>query len=1207
MKKRQAKLLSLFLTASMVLSAPTAAVYAAEGAGDTYEEAVEAQSQVTEEEAAPEEAAAAQAETVDAAQEFGADSAAEADPAGFSEEAAAAEAAAPAEEAVPGAEEEQAEAEAVSYEESAEAEVPAFSEMETATEENTQQDAAQTEAGGDFFEEAVPAGETAAEEAAMTAEEPAAEVEPAGSPEAGDSFFEETQPVSEPAAEESVVPAEDPAFAGGEAAEDGGAEAVTEGAYVLMNIPYAKFFAAEGIGAVDAVSTATVKTYNQTMAGGSYHAGYAAADPISGAQILGVTYPVYVEDLSVLEGLTVVTDADTATITVATGKSTTGDKEVSGKDLLFASGDYAYYVMNGEPANYKTLSVADGDFTFSAVQNGAAEASLVSAEMVYTGHHTNLELNVEANEIGDSMVTGVVLTTSDGTGYVLRHVENIWRKVSLGWNWTDLDGAGLAGRTITGITYYLQDGGVYHYPVELTVKQPLSGVGARFTGAGSVEVTGIPADAVNARAKVSSVVGRGQTPVVIAENAEIVNGLVTIPETAAAVSGTAYNIQISSDNYADVVVRAAWEEMAPVNIGGTNYYYTETTGDIENTTYQFTVSSRAGKTTYTYTGADLAAIGETGYSYVLLEGVTPLTGTLYGYVPGTGTATNYKEVYAGLGVSTDTDSAYDAVSSATGFSGHHAKDIPSLVTYGTDADGEKAITGLVLGREMQTVDAAAYVEASVLRAAGKELTAEQEAVLAVPLKTNPMSAPAAQEVPVQIGGASLAASRYGIVEFDLVPNDSVEGYTWSEYWSNVYAATVSDGTTTVGAVHWIDLYGEAAVSGPHYNKVQVALNNGTSTASNQADVSRYASFFENGHLKPAVYTVTVYAEGYAPLTAQVDVGVRLEDKTAVYTGEAISIDPAVENWIDGDIVYTYYSDEACTQALAGAPTAPGTYYVKAVAADLLASNTAKLTINKAASSVTLKAKTATYTGKAVNIDAATVKGSTGKVTYTYYSDAGCTKKVTAHVNAGTYYVKAQVAADQNYKAATSKAVKLVIGKAASTVTLKAKTATYTGKAINIGAATVKGSKGKVTYTYYKDAKCTKKVTAHVNAGTYYVKAQVAADTNYKAAVSKAARLVIKKKAQTVTASVSSKTFTVKAVKAKAQTFAIGAKASGKGKLSYAKSAGSKYLTVNKTNGRITVKKGTPKGTYTIKVKITAAANTNYNARTITKTVKVIVK
>ena len=240
------------------------------------------------------------------------------------------------------------------------------------------------------------------------------------------------------------------------------------------------------------------------------------------------------------------------------------------------------------------------------------------------------------------------------------------------------------------------------------------------------------------------------------------------------------------------------EQMTLVSIGGTNYYYADTEGDADNTVYQAVVRSRVGSTTYDFTIADLTQVSGTSYYYTVVTGVTPLSGTLYGY--GEGTATNYKEVYGNLGVSTDVDSAYDAVTSATSFSGHHAKDIPSLVAFGT-VDGEKAITGLTLGRASSTVDAVTYVEASILNAAGQSLTDDQTAALAVTLKANPMTAPSDAEVNVALSSASFASSRYGNAEFAIVPDDSVSGYVWSEYWKSIYGATISNGETTVGAVH----------------------------------------------------------------------------------------------------------------------------------------------------------------------------------------------------------------------------------------------------------------------------------------------------------------------------------------------------------------------------------------------------------------------
>ena len=183
-------------------------------------------------------------------------------------------------------------------------------------------------------------------------------------------------------------------------------------------------------------------------------------------------------------------------------------------------------------------------------------------------------------------------------------------------------------------------------------------------------------------------------------------------------------------------------------------------------------------------------------------------------------------------------------------------------------------------------------------------------------------------------------------------------------------------------------------------------------------------------------------------------------------------------------------------------------------------------------------------------------------------------------------------------------MKLTINKAASTIALKAKTANYTGKTININPATVKGSTGKVTYAYYSDSKCTKKVTAHKNARTYYVKATVAADNNYKAATSKAVKLIINKIANPMT--VKAKTGLTASAKTnttitKAKAFTV---SKAQGTVTFKKTKGDAKITVA-SNGNITVKKGLKKGTtYPVTVKVTAAGNTNYKAGSKTVTLKI---
>ena len=63
----------------------------------------------------------------------------------------------------------------------------------------------------------------------------------------------------------------------------------------------------------------------------------------------------------------------------------------------------------------------------------------------------------------------------------------------------------------------------------------------------------------------------------------------------------------------------------------------------------------------------------------------------------------------------------------------------------------------------------------------------------------------------------------------------------------------------------------------------------------------------------------------------------------------------------------------------------------------------------------------------------------------------------------------------------------------------------------------------------------------------------------------------------------------------------------KGKVTYAKTSGSKKITINKKTGNVTVKKGLKKGTYKIKVNVKAAGGGNYASATKKVTVKITVK
>jgi hypothetical protein len=63
----------------------------------------------------------------------------------------------------------------------------------------------------------------------------------------------------------------------------------------------------------------------------------------------------------------------------------------------------------------------------------------------------------------------------------------------------------------------------------------------------------------------------------------------------------------------------------------------------------------------------------------------------------------------------------------------------------------------------------------------------------------------------------------------------------------------------------------------------------------------------------------------------------------------------------------------------------------------------------------------------------------------------------------------------------------------------------------------------------------------------------------------------------------------------------------KGTVTYKKTDGNKKITIDKKSGKVTVKKGLKKGTYKVKIKVTAAGTTSYKSAYKTVTVKVVVE
>ncbi len=106
------------------------------------------------------------------------------------------------------------------------------------------------------------------------------------------------------------------------------------------------------------------------------------------------------------------------------------------------------------------------------------------------------------------------------------------------------------------------------------------------------------------------------------------------------------------------------------------------------------------------------------------------------------------------------------------------------------------------------------------------------------------------------------------------------------------------------------------------------------------------------------------------------------------------------------------------------------------------------------------------------------------------------------------------------------------------------------------------------------------------------------------------KFVLGKKANTLTLKAKKMTkIKARKMKKKAQSFNLSkfvTISGAQGPVTYAKASGNKKITVSKT-GKVTLKKKIKKGTYKVKVNVTAAGNTNFNAVTKAVTFKVKVK
>ncbi len=500
--------------------------------------------------------------------------------------------------------------------------------------------------------------------------------------------------------------------------------------YVLMNIPYDAFYAAElnNDVAVDGVTSATLnKTRTPGLVGGSYHV------DAKGADITGITFPVKVgKDVSLSE-FTRVTDDNSVEITV-TNRGNTSTTTLTGKDVLFESASYAYYVLSEAPAYYKEATLdKDGKLTFGAIEGAEAEKLDVTASLststTYGDYQVDVDLdNDTVSKLGN--VYGVIFSTKEGNDYGMRHLENVWRTTEIAWCTgftTSVHNCptssehykAMMGQTITQITY-ITAGGVYTIDTELYVPVKAGStleVANAATTAGEAAVTAKLPEDYEAVYTVTDAKGAAVTGMEVKDGkltwaaTDALGGSYTLTVSDgkgkyASVSASfvltsdAMPAQAASDNQSIVKADDATDEefaafiaaISKVNVNGKDYAASgrgavkviKADGTIDFTTTPFKSDAVDGKYVLTITA--------TGYAKTLTVTV-PETYYLYASL-------TYEEYWANEGVyeATNTDSSdvkdskgefdkggFDAVTRATSNHGLHRGSFQQDVTIHTES------------------------------------------------------------------------------------------------------------------------------------------------------------------------------------------------------------------------------------------------------------------------------------------------------------------------------------------------------------------------------------------------------------------------------------------------------------------------------------------------------------------------------------------
>lgn len=237
------------------------------------------------------------------------------------------------------------------------------------------------------------------------------------------------------------------------------AGATEQFAYVIMNVPYDDFYKAEGVTAVngvDAVTSATMRKSRMNTADG----------------LTAGTYYKTAEDEK--------SDAIRGVVcTVRVAKSDLAKLNAS----LTEHDDYYYTTLDSVPENYKELAIGkDGSYSFGKTTAAVDTETLKDTTVTFktSSKYGDYQMKFSTNvleKIGRAY--GATVTTTDGTSYAMRSLENVWNAKGMRLAWStgftttahgnplvSDDYVSMMGKTIKSVAFYTVDGKIYSLDCE---------------------------------------------------------------------------------------------------------------------------------------------------------------------------------------------------------------------------------------------------------------------------------------------------------------------------------------------------------------------------------------------------------------------------------------------------------------------------------------------------------------------------------------------------------------------------------------------------------------------------------------------------------------------------------------------------------------------------------------------------------------------